>query len=412
MFGKIIHWLQANIGSIILALALSVTVWVVATLEESPPIERTIQPPSTIDVIGLDPNLIITNDYTKTTAIRLRAHEETWGTFSEDDIVVVADLTGLGPGIHQINLDIQIGISQTRLISASPDSIRIEIEERGEREFPVQLTLEGQPAIGYSVGAPTIEPASVTVRGPASKVDLVSEIRGQIDIEGSRDPVRDSVALLPLDSEGNQVSDVTIFPDTANVLVGINQVAGYKYVSIIPRTTGRAAQGYYVSNITITPAQIVLQGDPESLDNMQPYVEVFIDITGLTDDVIVEVPLNLPPGVTPIDQGPVEALVSVAAQPGSRSVLIPIEITGLGEGLLASLEPTEIEVILSGPLPVLDSLDLENDIVVTLDLSDLIEGIYQLEPNIEVLVSNVLVESYFPVVIEITIEEEPEQGSQ
>jgi YbbR domain-containing protein len=403
MFGKTYHWLRSNLGSLVLALALALTVWVIATLEENPTIEDDFRTGIGIDVEGLGTGLVITNDYTKTTRVRLRAQEDTWRVISADDIRAVADLSGLGPGIHQVDLHIVLAVPQARLISANPDNIRIELEEWGEREFPVRLSLEGQPAIGYTIDATHLDPSDVTVRGPLSLVDLVSEVRATTSVEGKRDSLREEIPLLAFDNEGNQVDGVTVTPSTATVEVPIKQVAGYRYVSIIPRTTGRVAPGYYVSNVTVTPAQIVLRGSPEVMDSMQPFVETFIDVTGLTDDVIQEVVLNLPAGVTPVDQQPIEALVSIAAQPGSRALLVPVEVIGLDEKFSAKLVPDEVEVILSGPLPMLDALDLGKDITITLDVTGLTIGTYQIEPQVAVQQEEILVESVFPTLIEVTI---------
>lgn len=403
MLIRFLHWLRTNLGSVILALVLSVTVWVAATLEGNPFIEADYRSPIEIDLAGLDPDHIITNDYTRTTRVRLRAQEETWASISADDIVVTADLSGLEPGTHQVGLDVQVLVPQVRLISATPAQIRIDIEQRGERELPIRLDVDGQPSVGYSANEPELTPEVVTVRGPLSYVDLVAEVQANVSVEGKRDSFRGEVALLALDSEGNRVDDVTISPATVYVTVPISQVEGYKYVSIIPRTTGRPAAGYYVSNVAVTPSQIVLQGPPDVLNNMQPYIETNIDVTGLTDDVIVEVTLNLPPGVIPIDQEPIEALVSIAAQPGSRAVVARVRTIGLEEGLAVELAPEEIEVILSGPLPVLDALDVNRDITVTLDLTNLTIGTYQVEPKVEVRQGEIVIESFFPAVIEVSI---------
>jgi hypothetical protein len=80
----------------------------------------------------------------------------------------------------------------------------------------------------------------------------------------------------------------------------------------------------------------------------------------------------------------------------------PINIIGLPEGLGAQVLPQTIDVIISGPLPVLDALTLQ-DVIVNVDVTGLEPGTHQLVPNVKVLVSNVLVESILPGTVEVIL---------
>jgi YbbR domain-containing protein len=61
-----------------------------------------------------------------------------------------------------------------------------------------------------------------------------------------------------------------------------------------------------------------------------------------------------------------------------------------------------VDVILSGPLPLLDDLKA-SDVRVILDLTDLAPGTYQLNPRVEVDIPEILVESILPESIEVNI---------
>src|SRR5688572_8725910 len=104
MFRNILSWFLSNWLSILLALLLALTVWIVASLEENPFEEAELPAPVGINVVGLEPGLIVTNDYPETTRVRVRTQQETWRSLSADDIEVIADLTGLGPGTHEVEL--------------------------------------------------------------------------------------------------------------------------------------------------------------------------------------------------------------------------------------------------------------------------------------------------------------------
>ncbi len=406
---QLLRQLRSNLTSPVLALLLALTVWIVASLEENPPEEADLPTPIQIDVVGLAPGLVITNDYTDTARVRLRAPRQTWRSLSAEDVLVTADLTGMGPGTHQVDLEFRIN-AQAILVAANPNHIRIVLEERREREMPVQLTLEGQTAIGYSSDEPILNPPIVSVQGPRSRVDLISEVRATVSIEGQRDTYRSDVPLVALDSDGSRVEGVAIVPSSVNVTIPVRQEAGFRNITILVQTVGRPAPGYYMTGITTTPQTVTVQGDPAVIEAMQPYAETqTIDLTNLTDDLIVQVPLELPTGVSLVGDQTVTVLISIAAQLSSRTVLdVPVEVVGLDDELAAELLPSAIDVILSGPIAILDSLNPQQDLRAVVDLTNRGPGIYQIEPQVGVLPSDILVESVLPLVIQVQVT--PKQG--
>jgi YbbR domain-containing protein len=97
--------------------------------------------------------------------------------------------------------------------------------------------------------------------------------------------------------------------------------------------------------------------------------------------------------------------VTVGISPIQTSLTLlnqPINVIGLSEGLAVQVLPTTVDVIISGPLPVLDALTPQ-DVIVTVDVTGLELGAHQLTPHVDVLVDNVLVESILPGTIEVVL---------
>jgi hypothetical protein len=65
-----------------------------------------------------------------------------------------------------------------------------------------------------------------------------------------------------------------------------------------------------------------------------------------------------------------------------------------------------VDVILSGPLPVLTGLQ-PLDVRVVLDLAGLLPGEYNLAPRIEIIPLGIQIESILPGMIEVTIVQSP-----
>jgi len=162
----------------------------------------------------------------------------------------------------------------------------------------------------------------------------------------------------------------------------------------------------------------VFSEDPRLVEQLPGYVETSpLDLNGAKDDIDVFLPLNLPAGVTvvgsegaPGDQF-VEVQVNIAAIEGSLTMEgISVDVTGLSEGLRASVSPETVTVILSGPLPVLDQLSPQS-IRVTVDVTGQKAGTYQMAPHVELLDGQLNVESVLPSTVEVTVVNAPRFGN-
>ncbi len=137
---------------------------------------------------------------------------------------------------------------------------------------------------------------------------------------------------------------------------------------------------------------------------MPGYVETTsLDLGGAQSDIEKQLGIVLPPGVTLIGDQFVMVKVGIAPIEGSRPLgYLPVEITGLVKGLQAHLSPVTVDIILSGPVPVLDALAF-SDVHVIVDLTGLTPGTYQLTPTVTLLQQNLVVESILPGTVEVVI---------
>jgi len=74
----------------------------------------------------------------------------------------------------------------------------------------------------------------------------------------------------------------------------------------------------------------------------------------------------------------------------------------VNKDLIASISPATVDVILSGPMPMLDALRTSN-IRVLVDMTNTIEGTYQRVPSVEINNPDVDVKSILPESVEITL---------
>ena len=402
-----LRWLATNLRTFILAFALALAVWVSAVTAANPDETRTFPNSIPIEFVGQDPALIFKGQVPRQIQLTLRAPSSVWEqlTSEKDAVYVLVDLSGLGAGTYRLDVQVQIQVRPVRIISFSPEQIDLTLEKLVTRSLPVTLSLTSTPATGYQAGDAALDPAEVIVSGPESLVELVASVGVTLDLTDLRQDVDATLALQALDSHGSPVSGLTLNPDSIQVSLPITQQGGYRDLAVKVVTIGRPASGYRLTNIApIPPVVTVFSSNFEQITALPGYVETNpLDLNGASADIETHLTLNLPLGVTLVGEQSVLVQVGISAIQGSLTLNNQsVEIINLSPTLQASVSPDKVNVLLSGPLPVLNTL-APADVHVIIDAKDLTPGTYQLTPTIQLVVEGVTVESILPGTVEVVI---------
>lgn len=406
-----IRWLATNLRTFLWALAMALAVWVAAVSAADPDEVRSYPNPIPIEIIGQDPGLVITGDVPKQVSLTLRAPSSVWQKLlaEEGDIKAILDLSGLSAGEHTLDIKVQISTRPVRIISTTPRTATITLEPLASQSFPVELNISGEPAIGYQAGEPTIDPKEVIISGPASLVDRVKQVRVPINLSGVRESIEQTVTVQPLDENSRIVSGLGLNPAEVSVTLPVSQQGGYRDLAVKVVVTGQVASGYRLANITVFPPVVtVFSGDPALVNSLPGVLETQpLDLENANDEVTTRLAIDLPEGVSLV--GDQTVLVRVNVSPIQSSLTLSnkaIEVDGLPNGWYAQVAPDNVDVILSGPLPLLDILSPQ-EVRVVIDVTDLAEGAHQLVPNVEILVSDIVVESILPGTVEVVLSTTP-----
>lgn len=403
----ILTTLAKNISNLILALFLAIAVWIFAVSDADPTVEQRYARPVTIEFVGKDANLVLVSTSAEQVSLTLSAPQSIWEQLDNNSGMVRAlvDLSELGPGQFEVETRIQIGITPVKVISYTPAEIDITLDRVVSETVPVRVVIRGTPAIGYQADTPETDVLEAVVSGPEASVRQISELRALVDVDGASENMTRMVELQAVDSNAQPVQDVTINPGTIQVNLPLTQLGGYRNVVVKVVTTGQVASGYRVTNISVFPAAVtVFSNDPGLVDSLPGYVETLpLDLSGLKDDRDVSLSLNLPVDVSAVGYQQVDVQVGVAAIEGSITLEnMPVTAEGLGSGLVAEFSPQSVDVILSGPLPVLDAIRA-SDVKVVINLEGLTVGVYQRTPTIVTGVDDIVVQSILPGSIEVSV---------
>jgi YbbR domain-containing protein len=400
-----LRWLARNLSTLILAFLLAVVVWVSAVITADPNEENTYRPVS-IEIIGKRQDLLLVNDIPLTTRLTLRAPKSIWDKLNNDPTLVRAwiDLSGLGAGEHEVEVKTRVDASPIRYVQVDPAQAHLVLEPLVVRDFAVQLIENGELPMGYKKGLPVATPDTVTISGPESAVQKVAVVRAILDITGAIESINRTIEVEVVDKTGHSVPEVTVEPKNITVAQPITLLGGFKNVVIRVVTKSQVANGFRLTNISVTPPTVTIFSDnPELIQEMPGFVDTLpVDLANLRDDIEINVGLNLPEGVTPVRDPSVLVQVSVAAIEGSMKLTIPVEVIGLSPELEATISPAAVDVIVAGPLDILDGLT-PSSFRVILDLTGLPPGVYQRAPVVDLLPDQVRVQTIIPETVEVNI---------
>ncbi len=408
-----IRWLGINLRTFLWAFVMSLAVWVAAVTADDPDEVRQFPDPIPVEIIGQDPALVITSDVPKQIELTLRAPRSVWERLigERNELQAILDLSGLSTGDHTLDIQIQIPTQPVRIVSATPQTATITLEPLDTRTFSVDLSINGEPAIGYQAGDPSLEPGEVVVSGPQSQVERVVQVRALINLAGVRESIDQSLSVQALDENNQIVAGLGLNPAQVLAKLPVSQQGGYRDLAVKVLVNGQVAGGYRLANITVFPPVVtVYSADPTLVNSLPGVLETQpLDLENANDELTTRLAINLPEGVSLV--GDQTVLVRVNISPIQSSLTLSnktIEIEGLPNAWFVQVAPDNVDVILSGPLPLLDTLSPQ-DVRVVIDVTDLDEGTHQLIPNVEILVSDIVVESILPGTLEVIISSSPFQ---
>jgi YbbR domain-containing protein len=400
--------LLKNMPTFLLALVLAFTAWVAAVNSSDPNEMKSYSQPVPIHILGQNPQMVVQGDIASSVNVTLNAPRSSWSTLNTqaNRIKAYIDLSGLATGTYQVPVQVQVDVKPMQVISISPLTVTVTLEELSSKTLPVSLVTTGEPDIGYETGKPSMDPGSCTVSGPASLVNQVSQIRATVSLLQANEPIQVTLPLQAVDSNGEPVDGLTYSPKSVDAAIPLTQKGGYRNVVVKVITQGKLADGYRLTNISVNPPTVtVYSSDPTKVDALPGYVETQpITLESLRNDINIPIDLNLPEGISLVGQQQVTIQIGVNSIQSSVSFSkLKITVENLPAGMTAQISPEVVDVIISGPLPVLDKIKAEN-IQVIVDLKDKIPGTYQVVPAIISNSDEVTVESVLPGTVEVVVQ--------
>lgn len=279
--------LQRNKLKKILALILSMALWVYVMGTQNPVIEDSYKVNVKRKNFSAEYGVFFNEN--EEVKVILSAPRSYFIDYSEKDIRAYIDTSDYGEGEFDIPIETDFP-KGFELIKISPETIHVTIEPIIERQMELQIILSGAPkpnTIVKNIDAPK----NIAVVGPKAKVNTVSQIVGYVGITGDDNDFELNVPVSALDENGRGVTEVRVIPSSVKVYIDIEKSAK-KIVPIVADLT--PPNGKEIDTVTINPATIEIEGAEDVINGIESLKTVSIIIPENTDTYQKELAIVIP----------------------------------------------------------------------------------------------------------------------
>ena len=350
---------------------------------------------------------MITHQEVQGVTVTLKAPRSVHAKLANDPSLISANinLSGLEAGDHTLNPEVIVNLRPVQVVEISPATVDISLEKVASKTMPITLVQTGTLPVGYQTRDARLSQSEVKLVGPESLVKTVVEVAAFIDVSELTTSISRTLDLKPLNEAGMAVDGVVVNPNRVDVSIEVVQLVGYRNVFVKIVTSGSVAQGYHLTNIVVNPPTLTVYAEnPDLIRGMPAYIETEpVNLNGAQQSFESRVGLQLPEGIVVIGDQSVLVSVGVEAIYTSTQIIgVPVTAINLAGGLQAKLSPQTVDVYISGPMNLLENIGTTS-VHVTLDLTGLTEGTYQLSPKVELDRPELRLDSTLPGLIEVVI---------
>lgn len=385
----------------LIAVIFAVFLWFYAGAVQDPLISKSFEVP--IDYQNQDESLYLSNQI-KAVTITVKGRGSVVSNLRGENFSAEVDLANLEVGYHELPVLITTP-KGADYATVSPNKVKTEVDELSEKHLSVKVVTTGSAAEGYSSALPSVQPATVVVKGPLSLLKTVTSAQVEVDLAKAQNNMTVSlpVSLLNQNKEAITNQALSVQPLKVSVYLPVNQNTTHKVVPIKALLSGNVAKGFTLGSVVTDPETIEITGTEETLSKVDQIQTQGIVITDLSKGLVEEVELKLPAGVSVLGSNKVKVAVSVSESSVTEDVALEIGIRNEKSQWTVSLAESIVRCSVEGRV---EDLANQEKLVAFVDLAGLEPGVHMVPVGIE-NGEGVQIKQLSPEAVEVTITEVP-----
>ena len=210
-----------------------------------------------------------------------------------DDFIATADLSTMS-----ITNTVQISVTPKSAsvrdkvtVSCEDNVMRLNLEDKVSLQYSVKVKTFGSVKSGYSVCGYQTSPNIITVEGPKSAVEKVTEVVVSVDVSHEDESMDLDGTIVLYDAYGDVITNDKISVSQQTVKVHLD-IYPTKEVPVKVDVKGVPKDGYTMTEVLYQPQTVDIAGLPEELENVQELVIDDIYISGMDSNLETTIDLK------------------------------------------------------------------------------------------------------------------------
>lgn len=291
-------------------------------------------------------------------------------TLDKTNVVAVADMEEL-TSLDTIAIKLSTNKYNDKLesIRGNIDMVKLNIEDKQTRSFPIRANVVGEVREGYMLGDVSTEQNLIRISGPQSVISQIAKVQAEVNVSGFTGNINTDTDIRLYDEDENEIQSANLEKSITKVRVNI-EILEKKTVPITYVVSGTPAEGYRMTGeYESTRNSVVIAGRSKTVQNVEAIEipEGIIDVTGATEDktTLVDLKEYLPDGII-LAEDDFTGMINITVYVGqemrrtfSRDI-DNIRITGVPTGFKAVLTDQEdnFNIVLLGLASELQEINL------------------------------------------------------
>lgn len=315
---------------------------------------------------------------TKADLVLLGKKSELYLAEQYGDHKITLDLTGLDVGTHKVTLDYNNPIRKLNYI-LDPGTVTIVIYPKVSEVRTLSIDVINTDKLDETlvVSNVLLDRNDVIIKSYKEKLNTVANVKAIVDVNSlnateSGTYTIDNVKLVAYDDKGKEISGIEVVPGQVTATVTITSPSKTVPLKIVP--VGEVRSGSAISSITSSVTNVIVYADESVLKDIN-YIEVEIDVNGISSNKTYQKVINKPQGARSISDTSVTINVTMEEETSKDFMNISVETEGLNEKFKASgatENDARVTVSVRGVGSLLEQLQ-DTDIKAYIDLSGITE---------------------------------------
>lgn len=301
-----------NLALKIFSLVLAILFWIIIIAGQQTPYQ--FADALEIKPFNLSEQLSLVTSLPKV-KIKILASKEILPKLTKQDFEAYIDLKNTQKGKQVLTVAVAPKMPNVTVASINPSQVTVEIEKVAQKQVPILIFSKGTLAEGYKIEKLIPQIEKVQIKGAESIIKNISEVKGIVYLDGAEsENFEKDVVLQAFDKNGAEIKEIFIEPRNIKVDIAVLGLMIEKSVDIKVITKG-SPKNASISSVKSDPTAISIKGDKKSLEGIEYIETIAIDITDAATTVEKYATLNLPKGLSLIDESKNKIKVTIEIKP-------------------------------------------------------------------------------------------------